>query len=59
MNWEGCEKTMWPNLRYYPGICPENLRKITKNIRQDSLFPGGALKPGPPKYEPGTKTVHQ
>jgi len=32
MNWKGCErKWSWPNLRYYPGICLEGLRKTTKN----------------------------
>jgi hypothetical protein len=28
MNWKGCgRKKSWPNLRYYPGICLEGLRK--------------------------------
>jgi hypothetical protein len=44
-------KWSWPNLRYYPGICLEGLRKITNNISQDSLSPGRDLNLGPPKYE--------
>jgi hypothetical protein len=41
MKWEGCgRKRSWPNLRHYPGSCPEGLRKTTKNLSQDSLFPG-------------------
>jgi hypothetical protein len=51
MNWKGCgSKRSWPNLRHYPG-CLEGLRKITKNLRQDSQFPGRDVKPGPPDYE--------
>jgi hypothetical protein len=31
INWEGCgRKWPWPNLRYYPGICLEGLRKTIK-----------------------------
>lgn len=31
MNWKGSgRKQSWPNLRYYPGICLEELRKITR-----------------------------
>lgn len=26
------EKLSWPDLRYYPGICPERLKKIMKNL---------------------------
>jgi hypothetical protein len=29
-NWKGCgRKQSWSNLRYYPGICLEGLRKTT------------------------------
>jgi hypothetical protein len=31
MNWKGCgRKQSWPDLRYYPGICLEGLRKSSK-----------------------------
>jgi hypothetical protein len=33
------------NLRYYPGICLEELRKITRNLRQDSLSTDRDLNP--------------
>jgi hypothetical protein len=33
MNWKGCgKKWSWPNLRHYPAICLEGLRKTTKNF---------------------------
>jgi hypothetical protein len=52
MNWKGCgRKRSWPNLRYYPGICLEGLRKTTKNLSQDNRSPGRDLNPGPPEYE--------
>jgi hypothetical protein len=36
MNWEGYgRKRSWPNLRYYPGIYLDGLRKATKNLSQD------------------------
>jgi hypothetical protein len=38
----------WPNLRHYPGICLEGLRKT---ISEDSLSPGQGLNLGPPEYE--------
>jgi hypothetical protein len=32
MNWKGKgKKRLWPNLRYYPGIFLEGMRKTTKN----------------------------
>jgi hypothetical protein len=32
MNWKGCgRKWLWPNLRYYPGIFLEALRKTIKS----------------------------
>jgi hypothetical protein len=34
----------------------EELKKITKNLSQDSLFPGGDLNKGPPEYEAGVPT---
>jgi hypothetical protein len=43
----------WPNLRYYPGI---GLSKTTKNLRQDSRFPGRDMKPEP-EYEAGALTT--
>jgi hypothetical protein len=47
----------WRNLRYYPGVCLENLRKTMKNLSQDSRSPGQDLDPGPPKYEAGVLTT--
>jgi hypothetical protein len=48
---------MWPNLRYYPNICLEGLRKTTKSLSQDSRSPGRDLNLGPPKYEAGVLTT--
>jgi hypothetical protein len=42
-----------PNLKYYPGLCLEGLRKTSKNIGQDSRSPGQDLNSGPPEYETG------
>jgi hypothetical protein len=54
MKWKGWERKLsWPNLKYYPGICLEGLRKTTKNIGQDSRSPGPDLNSGPPEYEAG------
>lgn len=40
MNQKGCEtKWSWPYLWYYPRIYMEELRKITKNLSQDSWCP--------------------
>jgi hypothetical protein len=38
----------WLNLRQYPGIYLEELRKTTINF---SRSPGGDLNPGSPEYE--------
>jgi hypothetical protein len=58
MNWrEYGRKWSWPNLRYYPGICLEGLRKNTENISQDSQSPGRDLNLRPPKYEAGVLTT--
>jgi hypothetical protein len=52
MNWKGYgRKWAWPNLRYYPGICLEGLRKATKNASQNNRSAGRDLNPGPPVYE--------
>jgi hypothetical protein len=40
-------------LRHYPGIHLKALRKITKNLSQDSRSPGRDLNQGPPEYEAG------
>jgi hypothetical protein len=44
-------------LRSYPGIILDRLRKITKNLSQDSRSLGQDLNPGPPKYEAGVLTT--
>jgi hypothetical protein len=41
-------------LRHYPSIRLEGLRKITRNLSQDSRSPGQDLKPRPPVYENGS-----
>jgi hypothetical protein len=34
-DWKGCErKRLWPNLRYYPRIFLEGLRKTMKDLRR-------------------------
>jgi hypothetical protein len=49
---------MWRKvLRYYSGICLEELMKTTKNLSQDSQFLGRDLNPGPPIYEAGVLTT--
>jgi hypothetical protein len=54
MRWKGCGRYQsWPNLRYYPGICMEGLRKPMKNISQASWSQSEDVKSGPPKYEAG------
>jgi hypothetical protein len=47
------ESCRGPNLNCYLGICLERLRKITKNVSQDSRSPGLGSNPGPPEYEAG------
>jgi hypothetical protein len=42
------KEAVWPNLKYYPGICLEVLRETTNNC-QDSQFPGRDLNPGRPE----------
>jgi hypothetical protein len=58
INWKGCgRKRSWPNLRYYPGICPERLRKTTEILSNDSQSPSSDLNLGPPEYEGGVLTA--
>jgi hypothetical protein len=57
-NWKGFgRKQLWRNLRYYPKIQLEGLRKTTKNLSQDSRSQGRDLNLGPPKYEVGVLTT--
>jgi hypothetical protein len=54
MNWKGSGgKLSWPNLRYYPGICLEELWKTTKTLIWQTLSLGPDLKMGPPEYKAG------
>jgi hypothetical protein len=46
-------KWSWPNLRLYPGICPEILMKTTKPLSQISRSPSRDLNLEPPDYEVG------
>jgi hypothetical protein len=50
-------KWSWPNLRYYPKICLEGLRKATNNLSQGSWSPSQDLILRPPKYEAGVITT--
>jgi hypothetical protein len=55
-NWKGCGRNRsWPNLRYYPSIFLERLRKTAKGHSQDSRFPGRDMNPGPPAYKAGNR----
>jgi hypothetical protein len=46
IHWEGCgKKRSWSNLRYYPGICLEELRKTMKILGQDIQYPAQDLNP--------------
>jgi hypothetical protein len=45
MNWKGFGR------KQYPGIYLEELRKVTKNLSQDSRSQGRDLNPGPLQYE--------
>jgi hypothetical protein len=50
MNWKGCgRKLSWHNLRYYPGIRLEGLRKITTNLSGEPA--------SKPRFEPGTSRI--
>jgi hypothetical protein len=44
-------------LRYYVGICLEELRKTTKNLSHDSRFSGRDMNLGPIDYEAGVLTT--
>jgi len=44
---------LWLNLRHYPGISLERLRKPTKISFKDTLSLGRDLNPRPYKYETG------
>jgi hypothetical protein len=37
-------KLSWPNLRYYPGVCLEGLKKSTRNLSQDSRSESGTSR---------------
>jgi hypothetical protein len=57
MNWKGFGRTfLWLNLRYYPSICLEGLRKPqTISVRITSLQ--AEMIPEPPEYEAGVLTT--
>jgi hypothetical protein len=59
-DWKGCgRKRSWPNLRYYPGICPEGLRKRMKNLSHYSRSAGRDLNMVRTEYEAGVLTTQQ
>jgi hypothetical protein len=44
-NWKGFgRKLSWLNLRYHPGIRLEGLRKIARNLNQDSRLLGPRME---------------
>jgi hypothetical protein len=49
INWKGYGgKRPLPNLRYYPGICLEGLRKTMKCLNHNCLSPGRYFNPEVP-----------
>jgi hypothetical protein len=58
MDWKGSgRKRTRHNLKYYPGIHLEGLRKTTEILTHDSRSPGRDLNPEPPEYEAGLLTT--
>jgi hypothetical protein len=58
MNWKGfSRKISWPNLRYYPGICLEGLKKRRKTSIRITGRRSRDLNPGPPEYDAGVLTT--
>jgi hypothetical protein len=54
MNWnERGRERSWYNLRYYPGIFLEGLRKLMKNFSQYSRLKVDYLSLGLPEYATG------
>jgi hypothetical protein len=52
------KKWPWPNLKYYPGIYLEGIRKNMKNLCKDSRSPGQDLNPETPEYEVGMHNLY-
>jgi hypothetical protein len=46
-------------LKYYPHIRLQKLRKITKGVRQNSMWPDCDLYPAWPKYKPRALLLHE
>jgi hypothetical protein len=46
-----CKEVVVPDLRYYPSICLEGLKKIMINFSQDSWSLGQDLNLGHSKYK--------
>jgi hypothetical protein len=56
MNWkERGRKQMWPNLRFYPGISVDGLRKTTENLSQYSCLQDEILNHDVPNMEKDTQ----
>jgi hypothetical protein len=52
ITWKICKwKRSWPNLRKYPCICLEGMRKITKNLSQNSQYLGQDSNRMPLEYK--------
>jgi hypothetical protein len=52
MHWELCGR-IWSllNLRQFPIVCLEDMKKKNKNLSQDSQYTGRGLNPEPPGIE--------
>jgi hypothetical protein len=50
-------KRLCPNFKILSGDCLEGLRKTTKNLSQDTRFPGRDLSPEPMEYAAGALTT--
>jgi hypothetical protein len=58
INWEGCgRKQSRPNLKYYPSIYLEGLRKAIEILSHNSWPLGQDLNSGPPEYKAGVLTT--
>jgi hypothetical protein len=59
MTWKGFERSVHGPIEYYPNICMEGLRKITKNLSQDSRYPSQDSNEASPEYKPTALLLDQ
>jgi hypothetical protein len=50
-------KRIWPNIKYYHGICLGVLKKTTKGLSHCSRSPSRDLNPEPSECEVGVLTI--